>query len=319
MDSKANQILFKVIKEGETKKPKTKQFWSYYEDSLLLSLIRTEKQKGKKIKWPEVALNFNKDYKQCYSRYRQINPELNRGYWSKDEEEKLEELVKLHGNKWAAISKILGTRSGKQIRHHYNNITDIRNFKVVFSREELKQLIELHKIHGPNWKLISSYFSGRSPDNLKFCLNNYYKKKISHDQKSKTEDTLSRKNNSQTKVEKDSKQNNLSGNFLNFVTVTSSIFEESHYDIFDSTIKHDLNNQAKQEKQSSPSNSSCNLENNHLQDSIFNEEDDNNFYINFYRAENNSNNFNAFPYYEILNGRPINENDLISQYNFFDY
>ena len=81
-DPRENQKLFKVIKEGEIFNPKKKQCWSQVEDSLLLNLIDTETQKGNKIKWLDIALNFNKDYKQCYSRFRQINPKLKRGYWS---------------------------------------------------------------------------------------------------------------------------------------------------------------------------------------------------------------------------------------------
>ena len=321
MDTKASQIIFKVTKEVEIKKSKTIQYWSHDEDSLLLSLIRTEKLKGNKIKWIDVALNFNKNYKQCYSRYRQINPELNKGYWSKDEEDKLVELVKLHGSKWATISKILGTRSGKQIRHHFNNITDIRNFKVEFSQEELKQLIELHKIHGPNWKLISGYFSGRSPDNLKCCLNNHYRKKIRQHEKSKIEDTFSKKHNSQNKVENNSKQNIFSGIFLNSVPATLSIFKESFNHLFENTIKQNLNHQAKQEKQPSPSNSNFDLENKRIQDIIINQDDKddyNNFYIDFYGAENKLTHLNVFPYYDLLNDRHIIEKDLISQNNLFD-
>ena len=175
-DPRENQKLFKVIKEGEIFNPKKKQCWSQVEDSLLLNLIDTETQKGNKIKWLDIALNFNKDYKQCYSRFRQINPKLKRGYWSIEEEEKLIELINIIGKKWATISKKLGTRSGKQIRHHYNNITDNRVDRRTFSEDEHNRLIDLHNLYGSNWQVISTFFNGRTPDNLKSKFNNYANK-----------------------------------------------------------------------------------------------------------------------------------------------
>jgi len=178
MINKEKRILFKITK-GENPKSKEKQnkIWTKEEDSLLLKLIDTEKLTGNKINWKSIAQNFNKDYKKCYYRYRHIMPELKKGYWTKDEEEKLIEFIQIYGKKWSKISKSFGTRSGKQIRHHYINITDCQNNKHKFTKVEYNKLLELYDKYGSDWKLISTFFTGRSADNLKARFNNITRNK----------------------------------------------------------------------------------------------------------------------------------------------
>jgi len=176
METKENKKrIFKVVLKGDNYETKAKQFWSREEDTLL-NLVETEKLKGKKVHWEDISLNFNKDSKQCYARYRQINPFLKKGYWSKDEEKKLIELVKASGPKWAEISKQFGSRSGKQIRQHYRNICDERLIKAKLTEDEHKLLVDLYKQYGPQWQFISTFFNGRTADNLKCRYNNYMRR-----------------------------------------------------------------------------------------------------------------------------------------------
>jgi len=86
-------------------------------------------------------------------------------------------LINEYGKKWAKISKILKTRSGKQIRHHYLNILDKKNKKSKFSLEENNKLINLFNIFGAKWQKISEEFVGRSADNLKCRFNSLRKQK----------------------------------------------------------------------------------------------------------------------------------------------
>jgi len=177
MIEKVNKVLlFKIIKV-EKKNTKQKLLWTKDEDSLLLKLVEGEKQNGSKINWKNIAQSFKKDYKQCYNRYRSKYSSKNTGFWTNEEEYHLIKLIELYGKKWSKISKELGTRSGKQIRHHYANITDSVNKKLKFTKEEDKHLLDFHNRHGSDWKLISTFFSGRSADNLKGRFNNLLNKK----------------------------------------------------------------------------------------------------------------------------------------------
>jgi len=220
------KTIFNITKVEKADNLNKIQYWTQEEDSLLLELVETEKQKGIKINWKNIAQNFNKDYKKCYSRYRQINPNLKKGYWTNDEEEKLKGLVNIYGKKWSKISKKLGTRSGKQIRHHYINITESLNNKLKFTQEDRNKLIELHKLHGSNWQLIATFFNGRTADNLKSKFYNYKKEK-------KVESNLNA-----TTIEKFIKKRSLSSNnnivqniYATDPQINNSITKSNYFDI----------------------------------------------------------------------------------------
>jgi len=174
-ETEQNVSLFKVDKKSR----QFKRVWTPEEDGLLLEKVKEFNDRT--IKWTEVAKSINKSAKQCYSRFRQINPSHNKGFWTKDEEDKLIELIKIHGKKWALISKILKTRSGKQIRHHYINSLDVNNTKKVFTEEEDHKIKELYLKFGPKWQLIGSYFIGRTGDAIKSRYYNKVKYTIEND------------------------------------------------------------------------------------------------------------------------------------------
>jgi len=138
---------FKIIKNKKSK-------WSEEEDINLLKIIEmlfSKLRDMSKIKWIiDVANNFtDKTSKQCYNRYRHINPNFQKGYWTNEEDDKLKELIEIHGKKWATIAKLLKTRSDKQTRHHYLNSLDSKNSKKQFSIEENNKLINLFNLYGP--------------------------------------------------------------------------------------------------------------------------------------------------------------------------
>ena len=170
-----NIELFKVNKNGK----QYRRVWTKEEDSQLLELINTYDNKA--IRWIEIATQINKSATQCYSRFRQINPKLNKGFWMKSEEDVLVDLVARYGKKWAKISKILKTRSGKQIRHHYINILDEGIKKKGFTPEEDLKIRELYLKYGPKWQLISKYFNCRTGDIIKSRYYNKIKYSIEND------------------------------------------------------------------------------------------------------------------------------------------
>jgi len=166
---------FKVTK-------KTKKYWTSEEDNKLLIILKeleSELEHPNKIKWSDVAEYFtDKTARQCYSRYRHINPKLNKGYWTNEEDDKLKELINIHGKKWGKIATLLKTRSDKQTRHHYLNSLDSKNSKKQFSIEENNKLINLFNLYVPKWRIIAKEFNGRTADYLKCRHYNLNKQKI---------------------------------------------------------------------------------------------------------------------------------------------
>ncbi len=171
---KANIYEFKEnssYHESKSKKADQK-IWKDEEDIILIEQSKLHKKSSKK--WKQVSHYLpGKTPKQCYSRFRQVNPEYKQGVWTKEEEYELRSLVAKYGRKWAEIAKIFKTRSGKQIRHHYINILDEKNIKSAFSVDDDIKLKDLYFKYGPKWKKISANFNGRTADSIK---NRFYNK-----------------------------------------------------------------------------------------------------------------------------------------------
>jgi hypothetical protein len=164
--------VFKVTRLDE----QNNKIWCKEEDFKLLQLISLYGES--KIKWNDVAPNFNKSVKQCYSRYRQINPAFNQGFWTKEEEDLLSELFQIYGKKWSSIAKLFKTRSSKQIRSHYLNIKNEGNNRESFTIVEDEIIIAQYLKLGPKWQKISIHLLGRTGDVIKCRFYCSLKKKM---------------------------------------------------------------------------------------------------------------------------------------------
>lgn len=144
--------------------------WSKTEDEKLLKLIG---ETNDKIKWNDIASQFtSKSSKQCYARYRQINPSLNRGKWTQEEENKLFKLIEKFGTNWAKIASTMKTRSGKQIRNHYYSCVNTSSF----TPEEDLKIEELYLKYGTKFSLMTNFIKGKSTEQIKQRFYSYVKK-----------------------------------------------------------------------------------------------------------------------------------------------
>ena len=99
--------------------------------------------------------------------------------WSSTEDNQIRELIAQYGERWTLLSKIVGTRTGKQIRDRYNNYlrSDITNAK--FTQEEDSKLLELFEEFGNKWTQIAEYMPGRTEGQVKNRYHSYLKKNLS--------------------------------------------------------------------------------------------------------------------------------------------
>ena len=159
----------------EIKKPKLQKKWSRDEDNLLLELAKRYNSKC----WKKISCSFeDKTPLQCFSRYKRIRPGIVKGSWTKEEDEKIFEMVEIHGKAWSKISKILVTRNGKQIRDRFINILDPSIKKGKFSIEEDLKLLNLYRTFGTKWATISKFFENRTADMIKNRYHSSIKKNI---------------------------------------------------------------------------------------------------------------------------------------------
>ena len=151
--------------------------WSKEEDLKLLNLVKENNGK----KWKEIASHFhNKNPLQCFSRYKRIRPEINKGTWKKEEDSLILNLIEIYGNSWSKISKIIKTRNGKQIRDRYTNVLAPNINKNKFSPEEDILLLNLYQKFGPKWSKIHTYFKDRTTDMIKNRFHSTLKKKFEY-------------------------------------------------------------------------------------------------------------------------------------------
>lgn len=113
-------------------KPTTRQKarnWTPYEDQRLLAGIL----KFGLDNWPIIAefVGSGRNRSQCSQRwYRGLNPSIYKGPWTKEEDDKLVEMVQKLGEKsWRQIATCLGTRSDVQCRYHYQQLVKTRQYE----------------------------------------------------------------------------------------------------------------------------------------------------------------------------------------------
>ena len=157
-------------------------------------------------------MNFiNKSPLQCFSRFKRIKPGMNKGTWSKEEDEILLKLIKKYGKNWSKISKEFSKRNGKQIRDRYINVLSPNINRKKFNYEEDMQIIQLYKQFGPKWSTIKKFFHNRTTDMIKNRFYSSIKKKyqlLLLDNKKDININLNKKNNDKINSNNSSNKDN---------------------------------------------------------------------------------------------------------------
>lgn len=115
--------------------------WTQYEDQRLLNAVH----KYGLNNWNLVSdfVGNNRTKSQCSQRWdRGLNPRLYKGPWSKEQEEKLINLVEQFGERsWKKIAAMFGNRSDVQCRYHYQKMMKPKeNANSFSSSEEEKEI-----------------------------------------------------------------------------------------------------------------------------------------------------------------------------------
>ena len=88
--------------------------------------------------------------------------------FSKEEDDKIKELVKIFGTRnWLIVSSFIKGRSSKQCRDRYCNSLQTESYKRGWSKEEDELITRLYNKVGPKWSIIKKSFPHRSSHSIK--------------------------------------------------------------------------------------------------------------------------------------------------------
>ena len=153
----------RVKLSGSDEEKVTKGTWRKEEDERLLEAV----EKFGTENWKDVALIVTgRTAKQCRDRYKlKLDPSINHGPWTKQEDEKLMELAREHGRAWTKIARFMPGRTENAVK---SRISSLERSRIRDWTPEEDAL--LRDLRGKNMEfenMVEEHFPNRSVHSIK--------------------------------------------------------------------------------------------------------------------------------------------------------
>lgn len=148
-----------------------KGHWSKEEDQKLLGLITAYTEKGSisNINWAAIAQQIpGRNAKQCRERwFLNLDPSINRGPWTAEEDERLLKLAAQCGGRWSLISRNMPGRTENSVKTRYHSLQRQEARNRGWTPEEDQTLLNATLVFGRDWGKVVKQLPGRSRGQLK--------------------------------------------------------------------------------------------------------------------------------------------------------
>jgi hypothetical protein len=140
--------------------------WQKEEDELLMQIMANPDRPN----YARLAQSFpGKTGQQVAERWDKVlNPALQKGSWTRQEDEIIMSYVQKNGTKkWQKLCALLPGRIGKQCRERWRNHLDPSLNHSQWTEAEDERLIDLHRTYGNSWVKIALLMQNRSDNDVK--------------------------------------------------------------------------------------------------------------------------------------------------------
>ena len=135
------------------------------QDAKLRELCAAEEDAKKSISWALVAKELGNRHTPAQTMNRwtlKLNPRVNKGMWTPEEDQRIIDLVAQHGaQKWSVIAGQMKGRIGKQCRERWVNHLNPNVNKDPWTEEEDRMILRLQSTKGNKWAEMAKEISGR--------------------------------------------------------------------------------------------------------------------------------------------------------------